>query len=211
MAAYPGLVPSEDSSEGSIIRGGITKAGNSHVRRLLVEAAQCYRVKKGNKIMELQTVIQVSKTFGISAQMLCYYERSGLIQSLRKEDYAYRVYDGENIKRLMQVVILRKLQIPVKQIKEILGNPNAVEVVEIFKENIEQLDVQITALSTLKSILVMAITAVIGNIWRHLLFIIGDYCHLHGRLYALIQPGEYGVYFDITTSDQTTDATLKLL
>lgn len=54
----------------------------------------------------------------------------------------------------MQVVILRKLQIQVKQIKEILDNPNAVEVVEIFKQNIDQLDVQITALSTLKSILV---------------------------------------------------------
>ena len=104
--------------------------------------------------MELQTVIQVSKTFGISAQMLRYYERNGLIQSSRKDDYAYRVYDEDAIKRLQQIVILRKLQIPVKQIEEILGNPNAVKVVEIFKQNIEQLDIQITALSTFKSILV---------------------------------------------------------
>jgi len=67
--------------------------------------------------MELQTVIQVSKTFGISAQMLRYYERNGLIQSSRKDDYAYRVYDEDAIKRLQQIVILRKLQIPVKQIR----------------------------------------------------------------------------------------------
>lgn len=39
MMAYLGLVPSEHSSGGSERRGSITKAGNGHVRRLLVEAA----------------------------------------------------------------------------------------------------------------------------------------------------------------------------
>jgi transposase len=39
LAAYLGLVPSERSSGDIQRRGPITKAGNSHVRRLLVEAA----------------------------------------------------------------------------------------------------------------------------------------------------------------------------
>lgn len=37
--SYVGLVPSEYSSGSSVARGPITKTGNSHVRRLLVEAA----------------------------------------------------------------------------------------------------------------------------------------------------------------------------
>ena len=37
--AYFGLVPSEHSSGNREYRGSITKAGNVHVRRLLVEAA----------------------------------------------------------------------------------------------------------------------------------------------------------------------------
>ena len=41
--AYLGLVPSEYSSGGSKTRGSITKTGNGHVRRVLVEAAWCYR------------------------------------------------------------------------------------------------------------------------------------------------------------------------
>jgi transposase len=41
--AYLGLVPSEHSSGASVRRGGITKAGNSATRRLLIEAAWCYR------------------------------------------------------------------------------------------------------------------------------------------------------------------------
>lgn len=39
LMAYLGLVPSEHSSADSKRRGSITKAGNSHVRRVLIEAA----------------------------------------------------------------------------------------------------------------------------------------------------------------------------
>lgn len=42
FASYIGLVPGEDSSGGDQNRLGITKAGNSQVRTLLVEAAQSY-------------------------------------------------------------------------------------------------------------------------------------------------------------------------
>lgn len=43
LMAYLGLVPSEHSSGERVRRGSITKTGNSHARRLLTEAAWCYR------------------------------------------------------------------------------------------------------------------------------------------------------------------------
>jgi transposase len=43
LMAYLGLVPSEHSSGTSLRRGGLTKTGNSAARRLLIEAAWCYR------------------------------------------------------------------------------------------------------------------------------------------------------------------------
>ncbi|WP_226683821.1 IS110 family RNA-guided transposase [Sutcliffiella horikoshii] len=49
--AYVGLIPSEDSSGDTRKQGEITKTGNRHVRRLLVEAAWSYRYQpavKGN-------------------------------------------------------------------------------------------------------------------------------------------------------------------
>jgi transposase len=54
LMAYLGLIPSEHSSGGSIHRGGITKTGNQHVRRVLVEAAWSYRVpaRVSRKIFE---------------------------------------------------------------------------------------------------------------------------------------------------------------
>lgn len=43
LMAYLGVVPSEHSSGSTKSRGGITKTGNGHVRRVLVEAAWTYR------------------------------------------------------------------------------------------------------------------------------------------------------------------------
>lgn len=43
LMAYLGVVPSEYSSGESKVRGSITKTGNGHVRRVLVEAAWQYR------------------------------------------------------------------------------------------------------------------------------------------------------------------------
>lgn len=43
LMAYLGLVPSEYSSGTARTQGSITKTGNTHVRRILVESAWCYR------------------------------------------------------------------------------------------------------------------------------------------------------------------------
>jgi transposase len=45
LTAYLGLVPSEHSSGGTVRRGRITKTGNGHARRVLVEAAWAYRLR----------------------------------------------------------------------------------------------------------------------------------------------------------------------
>jgi transposase len=51
LMAYFGLVPSEHSSGSKEYRGSITKAGNSHVRRLLVEAAWNNRHRVGANLI----------------------------------------------------------------------------------------------------------------------------------------------------------------
>ena len=43
LMAYLGLTPSERSTGESVNRGGITKAGNTRARRLLIEAGWSYR------------------------------------------------------------------------------------------------------------------------------------------------------------------------
>jgi transposase len=43
LMGYSGTVPREHSSGARVRRGAITKTGNAHLRRILVEAAWCYR------------------------------------------------------------------------------------------------------------------------------------------------------------------------
>lgn len=102
---------------------------------------------------QMHIVSTVSKKLGISSRMLRYYEQIGLIESQRTEGYAYRVYDEVAIRRLRQIIILRKLRVSVKQIREIFDNSDAVSIIEIFERSISELDEQITALSTIKSII----------------------------------------------------------
>jgi transposase len=45
LMAYAGLVPREHSSGDKIRRGGITKSGNAHLRRVVGESAWAYRFK----------------------------------------------------------------------------------------------------------------------------------------------------------------------
>lgn len=52
IGSYAGLVPSEYSSGATPSQGGVTKTGNGHARRLLVEAAgrQCTRYRPGTEL-----------------------------------------------------------------------------------------------------------------------------------------------------------------
>ena len=54
LMAYLGLIPSEHSSGKKVRRGSITKTGNSHVRRVLVEAGWSYRMPARKSIILLK-------------------------------------------------------------------------------------------------------------------------------------------------------------
>jgi DNA-binding transcriptional MerR regulator len=85
--------------------------------------------------------------------MLRYYEQIGLIESLRKENYSYRVYDEKAFIRLQQIIILRKLRVPIKQICHVLNNQDVITAIDVFKMNIDELNDEINALSTIRTIL----------------------------------------------------------
>lgn len=108
---------------------------------------------EGKILMELQTISQISKALHLSTRTLRYYEQLGLIHSQKRDDYAYRVYSEETVRRLQQIVILRKLRIPLKQIAEILKSDDAAALINAFQKNLLEIDQEITALSTLRQII----------------------------------------------------------
>lgn len=103
--------------------------------------------------MENLTIGQVSKQYDVTPRMLRHYEKLGLIKTIRREDYAYRVYDEEAVRRLQQIIILRKLRIPLKQIAVILTDEEQRESLRLLRENLMELDEEIASLDKIRSIL----------------------------------------------------------
>ena len=77
----------------------------------------------------LAKIREVSVRYNVSARTLRYYEDMGLIESTRSDDYAYRLYDEAAIKRLEQILILRRLNISIKDIKRIFNTEDRKSVV----------------------------------------------------------------------------------
>lgn len=61
----------------------------------------------------------ITQLFGVTGRTLRYYEEIGILESQRKDDSSYRYYNETSIQRLKQIITLRKLQLPVKDIQEI--------------------------------------------------------------------------------------------
>lgn len=106
---------------------------------------------------ELVKIRDMTVKYGLSARTLRYYEDMGLIKSTRSPDYAYRMYDEENIKRLEQILILRKLNISIKDIQRILHTSGSEIVLEVLGKKVDDIDGQISLLHELKEIVLQFI------------------------------------------------------
>ncbi len=102
LASYLGLVPGEDSSGARQRNTGITKAGNSHVRRLLVESAQGYtRGMIGYKSKDLKRRQQ-----GNTPEVIAYADRAN--ERLRRK-YYHMVLHNHTHRNVAITAIAREL------------------------------------------------------------------------------------------------------
>ena len=99
------------------------------------------------------TVTEVTRAYGVSARMLRHYEQLGLLSSDRKEDYSYRVYRPEDIRRLRQILVLRKLRMPLKEIGDILNDPGSAAAIGVFEKNLSQMDDEIRSLQAVRGVI----------------------------------------------------------
>ena len=91
-----------------------------------------------------KTISQVSRQLSVSTRTLRYYEELGLIASRREEGYAYRVYDEDTLERLKCIVFLRRLRIPLKSIRVLLGAQDTQHAVAVLRERMGELSAEIS-------------------------------------------------------------------
>jgi DNA-binding transcriptional MerR regulator len=103
---------------------------------------------------ELIKIKDMTGRYDVSARTLRYYEDMGLIASTRSEDYAYRLYDEAAVKRLEQVLILRKLNVSIKDIQRIFNTPGSNVVLEVLAQKVTDIDEEVALLHELKEIVI---------------------------------------------------------
>lgn len=101
---------------------------------------------------ELFKIRDISTRYGISARTLRYYEDMELINSIRNDDYAYRMYNETSIKRLEQILILRKLNISIKDIQRIFNTSGSEVVLEVLGKKVDDIDDEVSLLNELKEV-----------------------------------------------------------
>jgi len=72
----------------------------------------------------MRRIKRVSDLTGISVRTLHYYDEIGLLKPSKFTDSGYRLYDDEALQTLQQILFFKELDLPLKEIKEIMDNPN---------------------------------------------------------------------------------------
>jgi len=71
----------------------------------------------------MMTVNEVGKLAGVSIRTLQYYDKIGLLNPTEHTKSGYRLYDDTALEKLQQILLFRELEIPLKEIKEIVTSP----------------------------------------------------------------------------------------
>ena len=96
----------------------------------------------------MMTVHEVSQLTGVSIRTLQYYDRIGLLPPADVTEAGYRLYDEACLEKLQQILLFRELEFKLKEIKEIVNDPNfdrdkalkqQIELLTLRKEHIEGL------------------------------------------------------------------------
>ena len=89
----------------------------------------------------MKTVKEVAKLSGVSVRTLHHYDALGLLKPTRVTEAGYRLYDDTAMVRLHTILLLRQLQFPLKQIKDILDCPGF-DPIGALQEQIKLLELQ---------------------------------------------------------------------
>lgn len=85
----------------------------------------------------LTKIGDVTNKFGISHRALHYWENAGILKSTRGEN-DYRYYDEENMQKIRQIVILRKLRLSIPSIQEIFTSDKLSSVIEVLEKHLDE-------------------------------------------------------------------------
>jgi len=111
---------------------------------------------------------EAARRSGVPAKTIRYYESIGLITPAARTEHRYRVFDGNDIRRLQFIQRCRRLGFSVRQVGELLalwsdrGRASA-DVKAIAAEHLDEIDTRIAELKSMRTTLEHLMKACQGN------------------------------------------------
>ena len=72
-------------------------------------------------MQKLYTIGEVSELLNVPRSTIRFWDEQGLIHSLRQEENNYRMFSIEDIFQIYDINFYRKLDVPIKQMKDLYG------------------------------------------------------------------------------------------
>lgn len=96
----------------------------------------------------MRTVSEIAKITGLSRRAIRFYDESGLLHPTKHSDSGYRLYDDKALEVLQQILFFKELDVPLKDIKQILNHPN-LDKIALLKSHKETLTLKRDRLNNL--------------------------------------------------------------
>lgn len=94
---------------------------------------------------------EVVEYTGLTRKAVNYYEEQGLITPSPCKDNNYREYSREDVDRLVQISVLRQIDVPIRDIKSILSDPEKIR--QVLESHLSKLENDIKKLEISKGVL----------------------------------------------------------
>lgn len=105
---------------------------------------------------------ELAKLTGLTTRTLRYYDEIDLLKPSRLGDNGYRFYDSKDLETLQQIMFYRKRGFELKQIKEILNDPDY-DITKALKEHLAALEEQKNNIDSLIENIKMTLLSVEGE------------------------------------------------
>ncbi|KZM50668.1 transcriptional regulator [Labrenzia sp. OB1] len=109
---------------------------------------------------------ELAKAAKVSQRTIHYYENLGLISPMEREGASHRLYERETLARLEKIAALKRLGLSLDEISSVIdlyfGKKEGIlagkhRVIEMLREHLEKVDMQIDELSSFRSDLIVNI------------------------------------------------------
>ncbi|EPY03830.1 transcriptional regulator [Paenibacillus alvei TS-15] len=96
------------------------------------------------------TISELAKLMNVSVHQIRYFEEKGVLQPSYTDNNQYRMYDMEQVYQLAQILLLRKLEVPVSSIKECMTSYSGAQYRQLLQSSLRDIEAELQRLRDLQ-------------------------------------------------------------